>query len=105
MLKKLGAVVEKYDDLTRLLSDPSVASDRQKYQKYSKERSDIEDVVVRYRAYQDILKQREEAEEITRDKQADPELREMAEAELKELQAKSAQMEQELRLMLVPKDP
>ncbi len=105
MLKKLGAVVEKYDDLTRLLSDPSIASDHQKYQKYSKERSDIEDVVVRYRAYQDVLKQMAEAEEITNDKKADPDLREMAEAELKELQAKNVQMEQELRLMLVPKDP
>ncbi len=105
MLKKLGAVVEKYDDLTRLLSDPAIASDRQKFQKYSKERSDIEDVVLHYRAYQGVLKQIEEAEEITRDKQADAELREMAETELKELRANSAQMEQELRLMLVPRDP
>jgi len=105
MLKKLGAVVEKYDDLTRLLSDPSIASDHQKYQKYSKERSDIEDVVLHYRTYQDALKQIEDAEEITKDKQADPEIRELAETELKELRAKCAQMEQDLRLMLVPKDP
>src|SRR3990170_3378355 len=105
MLKKLGAVVEKYDDLTRLLSDPAIASDHQKYQKYSKERSDIEDVVLRYRTYQDVLKQIEEAEELTKDKQADPEIRELAEAELKELRAKCGQLEQELRLMLVPKDP
>ncbi len=105
MLKKLGAVVEKYDDLTRLLSDPSIASDHQKYQKFSRERSDIEDVVLRYRAYLDVQKQIAEAEEITKDKKADPELRVMAETELKELQAKNAQMEQELRLMLVPKDP
>jgi peptide chain release factor 1 len=105
MLKKLGAVVEKYDDLTRLLSDPAIASDHQKYQKYSKERSDIEDVVLRYRAYQDVLKQIAEAEEITNDKKTGPDLREMAETELKELQAKNVQMEQELRLMLVPKDP
>jgi peptide chain release factor 1 len=105
MLKKLGAVVEKYDDLTRLLSDPAIASDHQKYQKYSKERSDIEDVVLRYRAYQDVLKQIAEAEEITNDKKTGPDLREMAETELKELRAKNVQMEQDLRLMLVPKDP
>src|SRR3990170_3205154 len=105
MLKKLGAVVEKYDDLTRLLSDPSIASDHQKYQKYSKERSDIEDVVLHYRTYQDAMKQIEDAEEITKDKQADPEIRELAETELKELRAKCAQMEQDLRLMLVPRDP
>jgi peptide chain release factor 1 len=104
MLKKLDAVAEKYDELTRLLSDPAVAANHQQYQKYSKERSDIEDVVNHYRAYQDILKQIREAEEITEDKKSDPELRAMAETELKELLPKSEQMGQELRLMLVPKD-
>lgn len=104
MLKKLDAVAEKYDELTRLLSDPAVAANHQQYQKYSKERSDIEDVVNHYRAYQDILKQIREAEEITEDKKSDPELRVMAETELKELLPRSEQMGQELRLMLVPKD-
>jgi peptide chain release factor 1 len=104
MLKKLDAVAEKYDELTRLLSDPVVAANHQQYQKYSKERSDIEDVVNHYRAYQDILKQIREAEEITEDKKSDPELRAMAETELKELLPRSEQMGQELRLMLVPKD-
>jgi peptide chain release factor 1 len=104
MLKKLDAVAEKYDELTKLLSDPAVAANHQQYQKYSKERSDIEDVVNHYRAYQDILKQIREAEEITEDKKSDPELRAMAETELKELQPRSEQMGQELRLMLVPKD-
>ncbi|HUI68033.1 MAG TPA: peptide chain release factor 1 [Nitrospirota bacterium] len=104
MYKKLDAVVEKYDELTRLLSDPAVAADHQQYQKYSKERSDIEDVVNHYRAYQEILKQIREAEEITEDKKSDPELRAMAETELKELLPRSEQMGQELRVMLVPKD-
>jgi peptide chain release factor 1 len=105
MFKKLDAVSEKYDELTRLLSDPAVAADHQKYQKYSKERSDIEDVVNHYRGYQDILKQVREAEEIVSDKKADPELRGMADAELKDLRPRVGQLEQELRLMLVPKDP
>ena len=105
MFKKLEAVAEKYDELTRLLSDPGVASDHQQYQKYSKERSDIEDVVNHYRAYRNLLHQLRESEDITQDKKSDPELREMAEAELKELVPRIAQMEQDLRLMLVPKDP
>jgi peptide chain release factor 1 len=105
MLKKLDAVAEKYDELTRLLSDPVVAGNHQQYQKYSRERSEIEDVVTHYRAYRDILKQIHEAEEITKDKKADDDLREMAESELKELRPRIAQMEQDLRLMLVPKDP
>src|SRR5512142_1463578 len=102
MLSKLDAVAEKYDELTRLLADPSVAADHQRYQKYSKERSEIEDVVNHYRSYRNLQKQIREAEEITQDKQADPELRAMAEAELKELRAVVERMDQELRLMLVP---
>ncbi len=105
MLKKLDAVAEKYDELTRLLADPSVAADHQQYLKYSRERSDIEEVVNHYRAYQDSIKQIHDAEEMANDKQADSELREMADAELKELRTKVEQMERELRLMLVPKDP
>ncbi len=105
MLKKLDAVAEKYDELTRLLSDPAVAGNHQQYQKYSRERSEIEDVVTHYRAYRDILKQISEAEEITKDKKADADLREMAESELKELRPRITLMEQDLRLMLVPKDP
>ena len=105
MLSKLDAVSEKYDELTRLLSDPGVAANHQQYQKYSKERSEIEDVVNHYRAYRELRKQIKEAEEISQDKQADPDLKAMADAELKELRPKVEQMDQELRLMLVPKDP
>ncbi|HTG02001.1 MAG TPA: peptide chain release factor 1 [Nitrospirota bacterium] len=105
MLSKLDAVAEKYDELTRLLSDPGVAADHQQYQKFSKERSDIEEVVNHYRAYQNLLKQMQEAQELSQDKQADAELRVMADEELKELKPRSEEMERELRLMLVPKDP
>ncbi len=105
MLSKLDAVAEKYDELTRLLADPAVAADHQQYQKYSRERAEIEDVVTHYRAFLDLQKQIREAEEITQDKQADPELKGMAEAELKDLRPRVEPMEQELRLMLVPKDP
>jgi peptide chain release factor 1 len=105
MLKKLDAVTEKYDELTRLLADPSVAADHQKYQRYSKERADIEEIVQHYRSYRNVLDQIGDAEDISQDKSADPELRAMADAELKDLQEKAIRMEQELRLMLVPKDP
>jgi peptide chain release factor 1 len=105
MLSKLDAVAEKYDELTRLLSDPGVAADHQQYQKYSKERSDIEEVVSHYRGYQRLLKQIREAEELSQDKQADAELRAMADEELKELRPQVDKMDQDLRLMLVPKDP
>ena len=104
MFKKLEAVAEKYDELTRLLSDPAVASDHQQYQKYSKERSDIDAVVTHYRNYLNLVRQIEEAEDLANDKTSGPELREMADAELKELRAKIEQIGQELRLMLIPRD-
>jgi len=105
MLKKLDAVAEKYDELTRLLSDPGVAANHQQYQKYIKERTDIEEVVQHYRAYRDVLQQISDAEEISKDKTADPDMREMASGELKELVPQVERMEQDLRLLLVPKDP
>ncbi len=105
MLSKLDAVAEKYDELTRLLSDPGVAANHQLYQKYSRERSEIEEVVSQYRSFRRMLGQIKDAEEITADKQADPEFRDMADAELKELRPMVEQLEQDLRLMLVPKDP
>ena len=105
MLKKLEAVAEKYDELTRLLADPGVAANHQQYQKFSRERSEVEEVVLRFREFKNVLQQIRESEEISIDKKADSDLREMASAELKELGPKSQQLEQELRLMLVPKDP
>jgi peptide chain release factor 1 len=105
MLKKLEAVAEKYDELTRLLADPSVAADHQKYQRYSRDRAEIEEVVQHYRAYRDVLHQTRDAEEISQDKSADPDMRAMADVELKDLRTRAVQMEQELRTMLVPKDP
>ena len=105
MLNKLDVVAEKYDELTRLLHDPAVAGNHQQYPNYSRARSAIGDAATHYRSYRDILKQMHEAEEITKDKKADADLREMADAELKELRPRVAQMEQDLRLMLVPKDP
>ena len=77
MFKKLEAVAEKYDKL----------------QPNSKERSEIEDVVQHFRSYKALLSQIKEAEEISQDKSADPELRQMAEVELKELGPKIQQSE------------
>src|SRR3990172_3675018 len=59
MFKKLEAVAEKYDELTRLLSDPVVAADHQQYQKNSKERANIEEGGLRFRGGKDILKQKQ----------------------------------------------
>ena len=105
MFGKLEAVVQKYDELTKLLSDPAVITDQQSFMRYSKEQADISELVDKYREYQAVLKGISEAEEILEDKKADPDFKELAQAELDDYRAKKEKYEDELRLLLIPKDP
>ena len=105
MFGKLKSVVEKYDELQRLLSDPNVYGNQAEMMKYSKEQAELSPVVEKYREYQDVEVAIAEAEEIINDKKSDPDFRELAQAELEDLKAKKAALEQELKLLLVPKDP
>ena len=105
MFGKLKSVVEKYDELQRLLSDPNVYGNQAEMMKYSKEQAELSPVVEKYREYQDVEKAITEAEEIINDKKSDPDFRELAQAELDDLKGKKASLEQEMKLLLVPKDP
>ncbi|HLB24885.1 MAG TPA: peptide chain release factor 1, partial [Nitrospirota bacterium] len=105
MFGKLKAVAKKYDELTRLLSDPAVISNQQELMRYSKEQSDISGLVEKYREHQEVATGISEAEEIISDKRSDPDFRELAQAELDSLRARRAELEDELKLLLVPKDP
>ena len=104
LLDKLQEIEDKYDELTRKLSDPEVFSDYSVSQKYSKEQSDIEDVVQKIREYKQILAGITEAEEML-NTEKDADLKELAEAELDELKNKKPDVESELKILLVPKDP
>jgi peptide chain release factor 1 len=104
LLDKLQEIEDKYDELTSKLSDPEVFSDYSISQKYSKEQSDIEDVVQKIREYKKILVGISEAEEMLKTEK-DAGLQELAEAELDELKTKKPDVENELKILLVPKDP
>jgi len=104
MLEKLGKVEERYEELTHLLADPEVAQDYERVAEYAKERSGLEDVVSVYRDYKDTAEELEETKTLLTD-DADPELRELAEAEVADLQARLEEMEAQLRRLLLPKDP
>jgi len=104
LLDKLKQIEEKYEELTRLLSDPEIFSDYTKSQKYSKERSELEEIVKKIDEYKKILSGISEAEEII-NAGADDGLKELAEAELEELRGKKPHIEGEIQLMRVPKDP
>jgi peptide chain release factor 1 len=103
-LDKLKEIENKYDELTKILSDPEIFSDYLKSQKYSKEQAEIEEVVRKIREYKGILSGINEAEEIL-SADGDDGLKELAIAELEELREKSPRVEGELKLMLVPRDP
>jgi len=104
LLDKLDEIENKYDELTRLLSDPEIFSDYTRSQKYSKERSDLEEVVKKIKEYKKTLNDMQDAEEIL-SSGGDDGLKELAIAELAELKEKKPKIEEELKLMLVPKDP
>ena len=102
-LEKLLTIEERYEKLTGMMVDPKVLSAPQEYQKYSKEQSDLRPLVEKIREYIKLLSDMEGAEEIL--KGSDNEMRELAQAELNELKEKKPRIEEELRIMLLPRDP
>lgn len=104
LIEKLQTIEDKYNELIALLSDPEVFSDFSKYQKYSKEQANIADIVKKFREYKKILADIKEAEEILSTGK-DEGLKELAGAEIDELNEKKPKIENELKLMLLPADP
>jgi peptide chain release factor 1 len=104
-LQKLESVLEKFDGLTQSLSDPRVISEPAQYQRLAKERADIEELVERFRQYKAVLKDLGSTEELLRDANAEPGMQELAENEHRALADRKSQLEQQLRLLLLPKDP
>lgn len=103
MLEKLLEVEDKYDKITKTLSDPSIFSNREEFLRLSKEQSELEPIVAKFREYKKIVKEIEELEEILQG--GDGDLKELAADELQNLKKIKPQIEQELRILLLPKDP
>lgn len=103
MLEKLKAIEKKYEELTMLLSDPLVLSKLSELLKYSKEQSELQPLVDKIREYRKLLSDIEEAEELL--KGGDGDLRSLAQEELDALREKEPKIEEELTIMLFPKDP
>ncbi len=103
IVAKLEALSERYEELAALLSDADVISDQNRFRSYSKEYAELESVVQAFAAYQQTLEDIAAAQEMLKD--SDPDLREMAEEELKELRASVEAHELQLQKLLLPKDP
>ncbi|EAF4183400.1 peptide chain release factor 1 [Listeria monocytogenes] len=104
MYDRLQAVEDRYDELNELLSDPDVVSDPKRLRDLSKEQSGITATVETYREYKNVNEQINETKELLGEK-LDDEMREMAKEEFAELQKEKADLEEQLKLLLVPKDP
>jgi len=105
MLQDLDDIKKKYNSLLTVLSDPKLASDHQKLKETSKERSRLEPIVKKYDEYLKLQKELEDSKGIASDANSDPELREMAEDEIKKLQQDIDKLREELRILLLPTDP
>jgi peptide chain release factor 1 len=103
MLEKLKIIEDKYEELTQLLMDQSVLSKPSELHKYSKERAELQPLVEKIREYRKLLSDIEGAEELL--KGGDGDLRKLAQEELEELKGKKPEIEEKLKLMLLPKDP
>ncbi|EDK4069082.1 peptide chain release factor 1 [Listeria monocytogenes] len=104
MYDRLQAVEDRYDELNELLSDPDVVSDPKRLRDLSKEQSGITATVETYREYKNVNEQINETKELLGEK-LDDEMREMAKEEFAELQKEKADLEERLKLLLLPKDP
>jgi peptide chain release factor 1 len=105
LLDKLRSVEQTFNELTRRLADPDIAKDPTEYQKVAKTRSSLEDTVL---AYEDWKKSQDDlvgAKEILKESASDPELREMAAMEVEELVTRINELEQRLKVLLLPRDP
>ncbi|GAB7387878.1 peptide chain release factor 1 [Bacillaceae bacterium] len=104
MLERLEAVVERYDELSRLLCDPEVVSDVNKLREYAKEQAELEETVTVYKEYKSVVQQLEDAKSMLEEK-LDDEMREMVKMEIEELTEKKETLTERLKILLLPKDP
>lgn len=104
MLEKLAGIAARYDEIERLMSEPSIANDYTKVGELNKERSQIEPIVQAYHRYQKQMSDLKGARELLKEAD-DAEMREMAQMEVDELEASSEKLLAEMKAMLLPKDP
>jgi len=104
ILEKLEGLQHKFEEISTLITDPSVISDQKRFVKLNKEYHDLERILSAKTEYELALSHLSEAKEIL-ENESDPEMREMAKAEVDEIEPKIPEMEEKIKLLLVPTDP
>jgi peptide chain release factor 1 len=104
MRERLQEIEQAYEDLTRELGNPEVASDPARLRELGKRHSDLQEIVTPYRAYREALRQAEEARTLARDER-DPEMQRYLRQEETAAERRAADLQSELEVLLLPKDP
>ncbi|HEY6937874.1 MAG TPA: peptide chain release factor 1 [Terriglobales bacterium] len=104
MFERLDQLESRYQELERSLASPEIISDSAKYQKTAKAHSELTPVVEKYREYKDLKRGIEESKAVLADEK-DAEMRAYAQEELDKLEVRAVEVEQELKVLLLPKDP
>lgn len=104
MLEKLAAIKDRFEEVGQLIVQPDAMSDMKQYSKLSKEYKDLEKIVNVYDDYKNVLDNIESSKEILKTEK-DEEFRDMAKMELDELNPRQEELEEELKVLLIPKDP
>ncbi len=104
LLKKLEAINYRFVEVGTLIVDPDIISDMDRYVKLSKEYRDLEEIVAAYKEYKNIFDNLKSSREML-DTETDPEMREMAKMEIDELEQKRPIVEENIKMLLIPKDP
>jgi peptide chain release factor 1 len=104
MFERLDQIEIRYEDLTQALLSPEITNDSAKYQKTAKAHSEITPIVERYREYKDLKRGIADSRSMLAD-ETDAEMRTYAEEELTKLEARIVTVEEELKVLLLPKDP
>ena len=105
MFENLRDIDEKLKALERQLSDPQLVSDQKRYRDVVREHANVSKVAELYAAYTSVRQQIVENQELLRTEQDDPDLIELAKAELEELALRQTELEKAIRIRLLPKDP
>jgi peptide chain release factor 1 len=104
MFERLDQLEARYEELTRALASPEVIGDSAKYQKTAKAHSELTDIVEKYREYKDLTRGIAESKAVLAEEK-DPDMRAYAQEELTQLEARVGQVEADLKVLLIPKDP
>lgn len=104
MIEKLESIKHRFEEVGQLIVQPDAMADMKTYTKLNKEYRDLEKIVKKYDEYKNVLDNLESAREVLKTEK-DPDFREMAKVEIDELEPKIEEYEEELKYMLIPKDP